>query len=198
MLPTAVFLDNILPKFDTKSDDGDAETRSAMVPVFGPTVQKWFEFMTSQDPVGVRVASEVRSGLEKWGADGRWDSIVGAGVRDHAPGTVFDGILAKTIPSEVVFEDDVCLAFRDVNPVGPVHVLVIPKQREGLTHLRFAQEDHKSTLGHLLWAAAKIARNEGLNEGYRVVINDGGAAAQSVFHLHVHVIGGRQMEWPPG
>ena len=96
-------------------------------------------------------------------------------------------------------EDDKCLAFRDINPVAPTHVLVIPKHREGLTQLRMADAEHKDILGHLLVVAAKVANAEGGDgSGYRIVINDGIAAAQSVFHLHVHVIGGRDMTWPPG
>jgi len=191
LLPTAIFIDHMLPKF---SNDPSAVATA----VFGPAVQKWFSYMTEQDPVGVRVAREVKGGLEQWEGKGRWDAILGAGLRDAAPATLFDGILSKAVPSEVVFEDEVCLAFRDISPAGPVHVLVIPKQREGLTQLKFAQEDHQSVLGHLLLAAAKVAAQEGLEDGYRVVINDGEAAAQSVFHLHVHVIGGRKMTWPPG
>ena len=109
----------------------------------------------------------------------------------------------------MVHEDDKCLAFRDINPVAPTHVLVIPKHREGLTQLRMADAEHKDILGHLLVVAAKVANAEGFTaennsdeggdgSGYRIVINDGIAAAQSVFHLHVHVIGGRDMTWPPG
>ena len=99
-------------------------------------------------------------------------------------------------------EDDKCLAFRDISPVAPTHVLVIPKHREGLTQLRHADAEHQDILGHLLVVAAKVAQDEGFTAdgegGYRIVINDGAQAAQSVFHLHVHVIGGRDMTWPPG
>ena len=82
---------------------------------------------------------------------------------------------------------------------GPVHFLVIPKNKDGLNRLTSAREDHKALLGHLLYTAQVVAKAEGLGtDGYRLVINDGRNGAQSVYHLHIHVIGGRQMAWPPG
>lgn len=113
------------------------------------------------------------------------------------PPTVFDKILSGEWASKNVFEDDQCLAFRDISPQAPTHVLVIPKHRDGLTQLSKAREDQKGILGHLLYVAQKVGKEE-CPEGFRVVINDGEHGAQSVYHLHVHVIGGRQMEWPPG
>ena len=119
-------------------------------------------------------------------------------VNPHAP-TFFDKIVSKEIPAKVIFEDDLCLAFRDINPQGPVHFLVIPKNKDGLNRLSNAQEHHKALLGHLLFAAQQVAHQEGLVPGgFRMVINDGPHGAQSVYHLHIHVIGGRQMAWPPG
>ena len=115
----------------------------------------------------------------------------------HAP-TIFDKIISKEIPANIIYEDDQCLAFRDINPQGPTHFLVIPKMHDGLTQLSKATEEHKPLLGHLLYTAHVVAKQENLSNGYRVVINDGVDGDQSVYHLHLHVIGGRQMTWPPG
>ena len=109
--------------------------------------------------------------------------------------TIFGRILQGEIPCQEGHSDDRCLAFRDVNPQAPVHVLVIP--REPIVSLAEADETHEALLGHLLLVAARVARSEGLT-GWRTVINSGEEAGQSVFHLHVHVIGGRPMGWPPG
>jgi len=112
--------------------------------------------------------------------------------------TFFDKIVDKSIPANIIYEDELCLAFRDINPQGPVHFLVIPKNKDGLNKLSSAAPRHKELLGHLLYTAAEVARKEGLQDGFRTVINDGVNGAQSVYHLHIHVIGGRQMAWPPG
>ncbi|PIA42212.1 hypothetical protein AQUCO_02100231v1 [Aquilegia coerulea] len=97
------------------------------------------------------------------------------------------------------YEDDKVLAFRDINLQAPVHVLVIPKFRDGLTQLSKAEERHREILGQLLYVARIVAEKEGiLKNGYRVVVNDGVDGCQSVYHLHLHVLGGRQMKWPPG
>ena len=91
------------------------------------------------------------------------------------------------------------MVFRDVNPQAPTHLLVIPKDRDGLSRLSKADERHKAILGHLLFVAQKVAGEQGLqDEGFRVVVNDGPHGAQSIYHLHLHVLGGRQMSWPPG
>ena len=116
-----------------------------------------------------------------------------------AASTFFDKIVSKEISANVIYEDDLCMAFRDINPQGPVHFLVIPKNKDGLNRLSNAREDQKMILGHLMFTAQKVAHQEGLvRGGFRTVINDGPDGAQSVYHLHVHVIGGRQMAWPPG
>ena len=81
---------------------------------------------------------------------------------------------------------------------APTHILLIPKQRAGLSQLRYATQEHKEVLGHMMVTAAQIANKEGLEEGWRLVINDGKHGAQTVFHLHMHILGGRQMNWPPG
>ncbi len=109
--------------------------------------------------------------------------------------TIFGRILRGEIPCQEVYADDLCLAFRDVNPKAPVHVLVIP--REPIAQLGEATDEHEALLGHLLLVAAKVARLEGL-ESWRTVINSGAEAGQTVFHLHLHVIGGRPLAWPPG
>ncbi|KAJ8570559.1 hypothetical protein K7X08_037531 [Anisodus acutangulus] len=121
--------------------------------------------------------------------------------------TIFDKIINKEIPANIVYEDDKVLAFRDINPQAPVHILLIPKVRDGLTGLskvfcllsERAEEKHREILGQLLYTAKLVAKQEGLLEnGFRLVINDGPSGCQSVYHLHLHLLGGRQMNWPPG
>ena len=127
-------------------------------------------------------------------------SAAKAAAATHTDGgapTVFDKILSGEWSSNKVHEDDLCLAFRDINPQAPVHVLVIPKHRDGLTQLKNAREDQKDILGHLMYVAKTIGASE-CPDGFRIVINDGEHGAQSVYHLHIHVFGGRQMQWPPG
>ena len=110
---------------------------------------------------------------------------------------LFCRIVAGEIPADVVHQDERALAFRDINPQDPAHVLVIP--RDHLESLDEATLRDEALLGHLLRVAARVANLEGLSEGgYRTVINTGAGAGQSVFHLHLHVIGGRALSWPPG
>jgi histidine triad (HIT) family protein len=110
---------------------------------------------------------------------------------------LFCKIIDGTIPSARVFEDDVCVAFNDISPQAPTHILIIP--REHFDSLEKAENSHKETLGHLLLTAAQIAREKGFAEdGYRVVINTNTDGGQTVFHLHVHLLGGRQFIFPPG
>ncbi len=113
------------------------------------------------------------------------------------PATVFDKLLSGEWPSEKVYEDDTAFAFRDVAPQAPTHILVIPKHRDGLVSLSKAREDQKALLGHLMYVAQEIGKKE-CPAGFRIVINDGEEGAQSVFHVHLHILGGRQMKWPPG
>ncbi|OAY43380.1 14 kDa zinc-binding protein [Manihot esculenta] len=120
-----------------------------------------------------------------------------AAVPSDSP-TIFDKIINKEIPSNVVYEDDKVLAFRDISPQAPTHILIIPKVKDGLTGLSKAEERHRDILGHLLYTAKLIAKQEGLEDGFRIVINDGPSGCQSVYHLHIHLLGGRQMNWPPG
>ncbi len=111
--------------------------------------------------------------------------------------TIFGKIIRREIPATIVYENDDVLAFRDINPVAPSHILVIPKTP--IRSVAHAESAHEALLGKLLLAAAEVARQEGLDqEGYRVVTNIGSRAGQTVFHLHLHVIGGRDLDWPPG
>ena len=111
--------------------------------------------------------------------------------------TLFEKIIARTIPADIVYEDDLVLAFRDVNPQAPVHVLVVPKKP--LARLAEATTEDHRLLGHLLLKAAEVAAKVGLKEnGYRLVINNGRDGGESVPHLHCHILGGRPLRWPPG
>ncbi len=114
-----------------------------------------------------------------------------------AEDTIFHKIIKREIPADIVYEDDKSIAFKDVNPAGPTHVLVVPKQT--MPSLRNAVEEDKELLGHLLLVCTEIARLQGIDDdGYRVVINTGENGGQTVFQLHMHVLGGREFDWPPG
>ncbi|XTZ19867.1 MAG: histidine triad nucleotide-binding protein [cyanobacterium endosymbiont of Rhopalodia fuxianensis] len=110
--------------------------------------------------------------------------------------TIFTKIICKEIPADIVYEDDLSLAFKDINPQAPVHILVIPKKP--IANLEKVTEEDKILLGHLLLIVQKIAREVRLDNGYRVVINNGNDGGQTVNHLHLHILGKRQMTWPPG
>merc|ERR1711920_476274 len=116
--------------------------------------------------------------------------------REGQEATLFDKIIAKEIPADVIYEDEASLAFRDINAQAPTHFLVIPKAR--IPMLSKATDDDSQLLGHLLTVARKVADQEKLEKGYRIVINNGEHGAQSVYHIHIHVLGGRQLAWPPG
>jgi histidine triad (HIT) family protein len=110
---------------------------------------------------------------------------------------LFCRMIAGEVPADLLHQDDVCVAIRDINPQAPTHVLIIP--REHMESLDEASVRDEALLGHLLRVGARIANDEGhAEDGYRTVINTGAGAGQSVFHLHVHVLGGRSMSWPPG
>eukprot|EP00123_Amoebidium_parasiticum_P019405 comp25075_c0_seq1/m.46946 comp25075_c0_seq1/g.46946 ORF comp25075_c0_seq1/g.46946 comp25075_c0_seq1/m.46946 type:complete len:154 (-) comp25075_c0_seq1:67-528(-) len=120
-----------------------------------------------------------------------------AAAKPKATETLFSKILRKEIPSKGVYEDELVYAFRDIAPQAPTHILVIPKKP--IPQLSKAEDGDTMILGHLLQTARKIADQEGLSkDGFRIVINDGKHGAQSVYHLHVHLVGGRQLGWPPG
>ncbi len=109
--------------------------------------------------------------------------------------TLFSKIIRREIPADIVYEDDRALAFRDINPQAPTHILIIPKHP--IPKLADAQPEDSDLLGHLLLIVAKVAQQENLSD-YRVVANNGAGAGQSVFHLHLHLLGGRPLQWPPG
>lgn len=111
--------------------------------------------------------------------------------------TIFEKIIARQIPAEIVYEDSLVAAFRDIKPQAPVHVLIVPKK--SIRRLGEAGPDDYPLLGHLLLKAAEVAAKLGLGDsGYRLVINSGRDGGESVPHLHIHILGGRPMEWPPG
>lgn len=110
--------------------------------------------------------------------------------------TIFAKIIDREIPADIVYEDDRCLAFRDINPVAPHHILVIPKKPIDMV-MNLAAED-EALVGHLVLVAGEIAKKEGFGDGFRLVMNNGAPAGQSVFHIHLHLIGGRPLAWPPG
>jgi histidine triad (HIT) family protein len=110
--------------------------------------------------------------------------------------TIFGKIIRREIPADIVYEDDLALAFKDVQPKAPVHILVIPKKP--IIKLTDAEESDRDLLGHLLLTAKRVAEEAGLTNGYRVVINTDSDGGQSVYHLHLHILGGRHMTWPPG
>jgi histidine triad (HIT) family protein len=110
--------------------------------------------------------------------------------------TIFSKIIRREIPADIVYEDELTLAFKDVNPQAPVHILVIPKKV--IPNLAAAEADDTALLGHLLQTVKKVAAQSGLEQGYRVVINTGEDGGQTVHHMHLHILGGRQLSWPPG
>jgi histidine triad (HIT) family protein len=110
--------------------------------------------------------------------------------------TIFEKIIAREIPADILHEDEHCIAIRDIDPQAPTHFLVIPKQV--IPRIGEAGQEDQTVIGHLLLLAGKIARAEGLEKGFRVVINNGSEGGETVPHLHIHVLGGRQMSWPPG
>jgi histidine triad (HIT) family protein len=111
--------------------------------------------------------------------------------------SIFTRILNKEIPGEILFEDDKCFALRDINPQAPVHLLLIPKKE--IAAISDLKAEDAALVGHLLVKAGEIAKAQGIAaDGYRLVINTGAGAGQTVFHIHVHILGGRPFGWPPG
>ena len=121
--------------------------------------------------------------MEAWDSKGRWDTIWLAGLRDDDPPTIFDKIVAGEIPAAVVKDTDDILAFKDINPAAPAHILVIPKKRQNLSSLRKSSQEHTDILGKLLVAAGEISKDKslGFDDGARVVINDGKVRSASFF-----------------
>ncbi len=112
--------------------------------------------------------------------------------------TIFSQIIDREIPADIVYEDDICIAFKDVSPQAPVHVLLIPKTEiASLNDLKAGQ--HEGVMGHLMVKVPEIASKAGISDdGYRIVANTGKNGGQTVFHIHIHILGGRELEWPPG
>jgi len=110
--------------------------------------------------------------------------------------TIFQKIIDKELPADIVYEDDSCLAFKDINPVAPIHILVIPKKR--IEKISDSNAEDRELLGHLFLVAGNIARDLGIEDAFRLVVNNGAGAQQTVFHLHIHLIAGREFNWPPG
>jgi histidine triad (HIT) family protein len=111
--------------------------------------------------------------------------------------TLFEKIIAREIPAKIVYEDDLVLAFHDIKPQAPTHILIIPKK--AITRISEASPDDHKILGHLLLKAAEVAKQVGVAQtGYRLVFNNGPDAGEAVPHLHCHILGGRKMDWPPG
>ena len=111
--------------------------------------------------------------------------------------TLFERIIDREIPGDIIYEDDVCIAFRDIQPQAPTHLLVVP--RKPIPRVSDATKEDATMLGRLLLVSAKVARQEDIcDSGFRMVINNGADAFQTVEHIHVHVLGGRKMSWPPG
>ena len=110
--------------------------------------------------------------------------------------TIFAKIIRKEIPADIIHEDEQCVAFRDVNPAAPVHFLVVP--RKPIVRLQDLGPEDRELIGHIHLVITKLVEKEEIADGYRVVVNSGASAGQSVFHLHFHVLGGRSLGWPPG
>ena len=110
--------------------------------------------------------------------------------------TIFKKIIDKEIPTDILYEDDFCIAFNDINPQAPIHILIIPKKE--IPQLSLSDENDSELLGKLLIAANKIAEDQNTKDAFRIVINNGAKAGQSVFHLHLHLLAGRPLSWPPG
>lgn len=114
----------------------------------------------------------------------------------QAPETIFSKIIRREIPADIVYEDELAIAFRDVSPQAPIHILVIPKKP--IPRLSAAEQQDETLLGHLLKVVQQVAVQEKLDQGFRVVINNGEDGGQTVDHLHLHLLGGRSLSWPPG
>lgn len=110
--------------------------------------------------------------------------------------TIFEKIATRILPAQFIYEDEICCAINDIQPQAPVHILVFPKKH--IARLSEAKAEDKNGLGHLLWVVQQIAEQQKLDKGFRVVINNGLLAGETVPHLHIHLLAGRQLGWPPG
>mmetsp|Transcript_33573 Transcript_33573/g.106089 ORF Transcript_33573/g.106089 Transcript_33573/m.106089 type:complete len:392 (+) Transcript_33573:163-1338(+) len=203
IIPTLVFTSFMLPRHWGFSEE-DA--------FGGAYLKDWWKSVQAADSVAANVVDEILAPLRAWDEKGRWNTIHGATTgsffdSDEANDSVFGKIVRGEIPSKPVYEDKHCMAFPDLNPAAPEHLLVIPKSRNGLRRLTDATAEHTDVLGNLMLgavrahAAAAEARGEADDEafdGLRVVVNDGPVGGQEVDHLHLHVLSGRSLKWPPG
>ena len=110
--------------------------------------------------------------------------------------TIFQKIIDRELPADIIYEDDKSLVFRDINPVAPTHLLIIPKKQ--IEKISDAQKEDKDLLGHLFFVDGEVARQLGIQDAFRLVVNNGAGAQQTVFHLHIHLIAERDFSWPPG
>lgn len=110
--------------------------------------------------------------------------------------TIFARIIDRELPADIVYEDEQVLAFRDINPTAPVHILIIPKKQ--IAQIEHMTAEDAPLVGHMMWVATQVARQESLEKGYRLVMNNGPEGGQSVYHIHLHLIGGRALSWPAG
>ncbi|XP_031729912.1 adenosine 5'-monophosphoramidase HINT1 [Anarrhichthys ocellatus] len=124
------------------------------------------------------------------------DEMAKAQAAQPGGDTLFAKIIRKEIPVELIYEDDKCVAFPDITPQAPTHILVVSKKP--IVQLSKAEDSDTELLGHMMLVGKKCAADAGLSKGYRIVLNDGPDGGQSVYHIHIHVLGGRVMKWPPG
>jgi histidine triad (HIT) family protein len=151
----------------------------------------------AHDSLEIHDSLETR-GLKSVGKQSSWEnSCTGLTLpRGNTMPSIFSKIIDREIPAEIVFEDDLCLAFRDVNPKAPTHILVIPKKE--IVSLADLTDEDEQIVGRCLMVVSKVAAQEQLSGGYRLVANCGDDGGQEVPHLHFHLLGGRKMTWPPG
>ncbi|KAM8957761.1 adenosine 5'-monophosphoramidase HINT1-like [Lycaon pictus] len=165
------------------SEIGSSDFLFGMFP-FEPDCKK---FDTLENTVNIFLAREEAA---------RADEIAKAQATWAGGDMIFRKIIRKEIPAKIIFEDDQCIAFHDISPQAPTHFLVIPKKH--ISQISVAEDDDESLLGHLMIVGKKCAAHLGLKNYYRMVVNEGSDGGQSVYHVHLHVLGGRQMNWPPG
>ena len=110
--------------------------------------------------------------------------------------TIFQKIIDRKIPAEIIYEDEICISIKDIEPQAPFHALIIPKKL--IPRIGVVEETDQLTIGHLMLTAKKIAIEQNLDEGFRIVINNGPNGGETVPHLHIHLLGGRKLKWPPG
>lgn len=163
---------------------------------FGSNLRNVFLNCLTRVTYSNRYLTEVFNNRLNRMADEEEKALLAAGTDENGE-NVFSKIASGEMKVDMVYEDDKVMAFNDINPQAPVHILVIPKKRDGLTRLSKAEERHKEILGHLMWAVSEIVRQNNLGD-FRLVVNNGPKACQSVYYLHLHILAKRQMKWPPG